>query len=316
MNKTTETFTLLETCRGGDVVKNYYHAYSYEKYFANDVLLLVVNATITVTTIFLNSLTVLAYWKCPQLKKTLSYFLIMILSCIDLPVGVICNSVFTAFILTRSTGNGICELYFFTLTIITALSGMSVAVLSTMSFERYLGIVHPFFHRTKLTKKRLLPFATFVWCQWILALCFSFVNKNWYRLALIPCALFFILFTLFTYVRILLVGRRSVPSIHESSFDRSSTEISQLTKQKFLQDKKLARSCVYVIICHFMCQVPSLAPIGLLLFGVTPDHVIFARGWAVSCFLSNSSLNSVLFFWMNRRLKSEAVKILKHTIGF
>ena len=297
-------------------MKNYYHAYSYEKYFANDVLLLVVNATITVTTIFLNSLTVLAYWKCPQLKKTLSYFLIMILSCIDLPVGVICNSVFTAFILTRSTGNGICELYFFTLTIITALSGMSVAVLSTMSFERYLGIVHPLFHRTKLSKKRLLPFATFVWCQWIVALYLSFVNKRWYRLAFIPCGLFFILFTLFTYVRILLVGK-SVPSINnESSFDRPSTQISRLTKQKFLQDKKLARSCVYVIICHFMCQVPSFVPIGLLVFGFTVDHVIFARGWAVSCFLSNSSLNSVLFFWMNRRLKSEAVKILKHTIGF
>ena len=143
MNKTTGTMLLLGTCPEGDVVNNYYHGCFYEKYLANDALLLLFSATITITTILLNSLTILAYWKSRQLKKTLSYFLIMILFCIDLAVGVFCNLLFTAFVVTRIVGNGNCVIYPLILKRTTALTGMSIAALSTMGFERYLGILHP-----------------------------------------------------------------------------------------------------------------------------------------------------------------------------
>ena len=298
---------------------NYYHVYSYKKYLANDVFFLVFSATITVTTVFLNSFTVLVYWKSPQLKKTLSYFLIMILSCIDLAVGVFCNTQFTAFVVTRITGNGNCQIFSLMVKGATVLSGMSMAALTTMSFERYLGILHPITHRTKLTKKRLSMFGVLAWCPWIVAFCTSFVNRDFLRVALLASTLFFWVSVVLTYVRIFLHGKRSLREFSfriraETTVATTLSQNSQLKKQqvRVLKDKKLARSCVTIIMCHFMCQIPLFITMGLLLGRVAIDYMIFLRGWTFVFSFLNSSLNSVLFFWVNARLKSEAVRIVRN----
>ena len=60
-----------------------------------------------------------------------------------------------------------------------------------------------------------------------------------------------------------------------------------------------------------MCQVPSFVTICLLLEGVPVELMIFPRGWTLVISFLNSSLNSVLFFWVNVRLRSEAAKIVR-----
>ena len=67
-------------------------------YYINFVICCLVNALLTCSTITLNSLTVLAYWKSSQLRKKTCYFLVMLLSLSDLAVGVLSNSIFTAYL--------------------------------------------------------------------------------------------------------------------------------------------------------------------------------------------------------------------------
>jgi hypothetical protein len=63
-------------------------------YYINYVSVLIFNILLTVLTIFLNSVTILAYIRSTHLQTKKSYFLIMLLSVNDLLVGVLGNTSF------------------------------------------------------------------------------------------------------------------------------------------------------------------------------------------------------------------------------
>ena len=159
-------------------------------------------------------------------------------------------------------------------------------------------------------------FGAFAWFPWIATSIISFVNKDLFRLAVSTSTLIFWVSVIFMYVRIFLHGRRALRECcsrnsAETTVATTSSQSSQLTKQQILKDKKLARSCIMVVICHFMCYVPSFVTMGLLLGGLPVEFMIFPRGWTLVINFLNSSLNSVLFFWVNVRLRSEAAKIVR-----
>lgn len=66
-----------------------------ETYFLIHVIACVLNVTLTIATVFLNSVTVLAYWISSKQKEKVSNFLIMLLSLVNLGVGTIGPSLFT-----------------------------------------------------------------------------------------------------------------------------------------------------------------------------------------------------------------------------
>ena len=127
-------------------------------YLVNFIFISVLNVLFFFPGICLNSLVMISFWRSAQLRKKLCYFMIMVLSYCDLLV-IVTNHPLTAIIaLFLLTG-------YFTVTpgwvsisvrIAALTSVFSTLALLVMNFDRYLAICHPIFHRTSVTKRRLL----------------------------------------------------------------------------------------------------------------------------------------------------------------
>ena len=127
-------------------------------YFINLIFILAVNVFFFFSGIFFNSLVILSFWRSVQLQKKLCYFTIMVLSFCDL-LAVLTNSPLMALITMLSlTGkvDGNARWAYISLTSTNIFLGFSLFALLVMSFDRYLATSYPIFHRTSVTKGRLL----------------------------------------------------------------------------------------------------------------------------------------------------------------
>ena len=119
--------------------------------------LCVVNIVFSFFRIVLNTLVIASFWKSSQLRKKLCHFMIMVLSCFDL-VAVV--TIYPAILLYLSSwlreDYDLLRKMKMYLHISDVFLGFSFLTLLVMSFERYLGAYYPIFHRTSVTKRRLL----------------------------------------------------------------------------------------------------------------------------------------------------------------
>ena len=121
------------------------------------IFLCVVNIIFAFSGIILNTLVIVSFWRSSQLRKKLCHFMIMVLSCFDL-VSVVTNhstALFDLISWLRDDYDLVVHLAvhmdFFTIFYVCSLFALLV-----MSFERYLGAYYPIFHRTSVTRRRLL----------------------------------------------------------------------------------------------------------------------------------------------------------------
>lgn len=118
----------------------------------------VFNIVLTISAIFLNSLSIIVYWKSSQLRRKKSYFLIMVLSVNDLLVGIFGNAFHATALVLHLNGEPECNMYILYDLLAFPTAAMSFSTLFTLNIERYLSIVHPIYHRAKVTKGKLIGF--------------------------------------------------------------------------------------------------------------------------------------------------------------
>ena len=132
-------------------------------YSVNLIFIFIVNVLFFFSGICLNSLIIASFWKSVQLRKKLCHFMITVLSCCDL-LAVLTNHPMTALITMLWFTEKINE-YPSWLLILLDLSnimlGCSLLPLFVMSFNRYLATHYPIFHRTSVTKGKLLTLFIF-----------------------------------------------------------------------------------------------------------------------------------------------------------
>ena len=121
------------------------------------IFLCLVNIIFTFSRIVLNTLVIVSIWKSSQLRKKLCHFLIMVLSCFDL-VSVVTNYPGILLNLISSLREDYdllakMRIYQHWASLFPAFSALALLV---MSIERYLRAYYPFFHRTSVTRRRLL----------------------------------------------------------------------------------------------------------------------------------------------------------------
>ncbi len=87
-------------------------------------------------------------------------------------------------------------------------TGYSVATLSVINFERYLGIIHPLVHRAKLTKKKLLSSVFSACAVYTVALPMFFNTVYMRKLITGTCITLFL--TRSTYIYVLFKARVGV----------------------------------------------------------------------------------------------------------
>ena len=264
------------------------------------IFLCVVNIIFTFSGIILNTLVIAGFWKSSQLRKKLCHFMIMVLSCSDLVAVVTIYPGILVFLISwlREDYGLLLKMRFY-----LYLSGVfltfSFYLLLVMSIERYLGTYYPIFHHTSVTRRRLLTlFSTLLIPPAVMYVVSSdglSVNPALFTLVFVVLYLppfMFINFKLFVIARKVKRERAASPGKRTISLKNISTAL-------------------WAVACLILSAIPSCFFIAFHFAEKSTNIEQLSYMWAFTCYTMNCTFNSLIFFWKNKVLRTEGIKILK-----
>jgi hypothetical protein len=347
-------------------VENCYRSYIVTKattsYITNSIIGCIVNLLLCFVGTFLNALVVYVFWKTPKLRYKVSYFMIMILSLIDILVTLIVHPAHLVMSIAEIVGNPRCVYKMVYHIAAVVLSGMSYLTFFVMNIERYVSIVHPIFHLQHVTKLRCLIVCSVFWSLTIFCGPIAYPLRLNVQFVLTITALVVILGTCYIYIAIFYIARKKRQAQHvnaktsedpnifavehsaqnntlseitpDTLSDRNPDDLNRQnhfsninnqeslkrdkTKEKpsktvsFLHDLQLAKIYLLVVFCSFVLNLPNA-----IVFAIFHDRVKAINGlvqskiWTVTLVLMNSTVNSMIFFWANEKLRKEGLKVCK-----
>ena len=271
--------------------------------FVNFTFIFVVNVFFFFSGICLNTLVILSLWRSVQLRKKLCYFMIMVLSCCDLLVVLTNNPLLALIAMLWLTEK--LNAYTTWMDVSSSLSnifvGFSFLALLVMNFDRYLATSYPIFHRTSVTKGRLLilhAILSIIQATFVLLSVDEFVISN----EVLVIISFVILSPpmLFINYKLFIVIRKS----------RKNNRITPQMSLKNISSCLLAVACFVVLLC-----IPSFVYIGLRIISkteeLTLDNAAIAGFWSKRIISMNGTFNCLIFYWKNKILRTEGMKIIK-----
>jgi hypothetical protein len=181
----------------------------------------------------------------------------------------------------------------------------SLFALLVMNFDRYLATSYPIFHRTSVTKGRLL---TLLAILSIFDITLNVIAVNDFLISydvhvlilsiLLTPPMLFINYKLFKVVRKSRRNKRVSPDMKKTSF--SLKNIS---------------SCLLVVACVVVVSTPVCVYVGLRIKSPETtnilDNATLAGMWATTIILMNCTFNCLIFYWKNKVLRTEGLKVLK-----
>ena len=274
------------------------------------IFLCVVNAIFTVAGTFLNLLVIVSFWRCsPYLRSKLCNFMIMVVSVCDFFV-VITNypTLIFRFIWWLKEKNSLLEIELIYDHIANAFVGFSMMALLVMSIERYLGAYYPFFHRTSLTRRRLLTLLAVFFLAPIILQMIS-VNDWITSFAVVLGIYFLIVFPpiLFFNYKLFMISRKVRRDLANRRENTSSPEISRL----HINLRNIS-SCLLSVGCLAFAYTVGFLYIGFnFAEKPTSENTSMALYLTNTVVNANSSLNCLIFFWKNDVLRREGIKAVK-----
>ena len=266
------------------------------------IFLCVANIIFTFSGVVLNTLVIASLWKSSQHRKKLCNFMIMVLSSFDFLAVITSHPVFALYLAVWSTENydllHKMEIYAH---FATLFPGFSFVTLLVMSFERYLGAYYPIFHRSSVTRRRLL---TLIAILVVLHATLIIISANdWVTSTAVVTIVFMaILFPPFFFINYKLF-----------TISRKVHRINAISSEKrTIKNLKNINTCLLVVACVVILSIPLTSYIVFsLVEKSTTNNVRLCYFWAGSVCAMNSTCNSLIFFWKNKVLRTEGVKILK-----
>ena len=269
--------------------------------YINLIFLCVVNIIFAFSGIILNTLAIVSFWKSSQLRKKLCYFMVMVLSCFDLISVVTNHPIMLLRIISwlREDNNLIQKTRIFSV-IFGALHYLSPLLLLVMNIERYLGAYYPIFHRTSVTRRRLLTLIAMLLIPTSALYMSGKMNLAISTEAsqIIAMVLFLPPF-LFVNFKLLIVARnvrrkRAVPP----------------GKRK-MQNFKNISTALWVVACLMLLYIPTSLSIAFYLSRMSTNTINLSYIWTSTCSTMNCTLNTLIFFWKSKVLRTEGIRILK-----
>ena len=285
-----------------------------EKFLINHIFVITFNAILIISTILLNAIAIITILKCSQLKSKPCYFIILVQSVIDLLVGVLGIPLFIVYLSSAVGGNKNCFTASFAFRSTALPIGMSTITLAAMTLERHIAILHPYSYNTKITKKRLLICVGSGVLFAISLIILAFINIILFAFCAAALEMSIFIFTVYSSVKIYSVVKnlsRSPNNPHDVNAEGNITRMKVI-----LQEFKHAKSCFIAVICFaVLCFLPiAIAASSRDKVDILEWEAI--RDWAITLGLSNSSVNSVIFFWTKKMLRNEAYKTLNTKLCF
>ena len=275
-------------------------------YFINLIFIFAVNVFFFFSGICLNSLVILSFWRSVQLRKKLCYFMIMVLSCCDL-LAVITSSPLMALLVmiwlygkldVNATWAHI------SLRSTNIFLVFSLFALLVMNFERYLATSYPIFHRKSVTKGRLLTLLAILNIVEVILKVMS-VNHS-----VISNQVHAVMFLSFFIPAMLFINGKLYLAVRKS---RKNKRISDEMKKTF--PLKNISSCLLVVVCVVVLSIPTWVYIGLRINSIETTYTLnsgnIALLWGKTTALMNGTFNCFIFYWKNKVLRTEGLKVLK-----
>ena len=182
--------------------------------------------------------------------------------------------------------------------------GFSLVALFVMNFDRYLTTHHPIFHRTSVTKGKLFILFTFlvIFETTVIAMSTNdFVIS--YQAGLLTFCMIFILPMLLINYKFFKIARKN----------HRNNGISPGIKKSF--SWKNISSCLLAFPCLTLLSIPAFVYVGLRLTSkheeITLDDGHIASHWFQTISSMNSTFNSLIFYWKDKTLHTEGMKVIK-----
>ena len=269
------------------------------------IFLCIVNIVFTFSGLILNTLVIVSFLKSSQLRKKLCNFLILVLSCFDFLAVITNHPVIVVYLVVWLTENYalLSEVDIYG-RIATAFLGFSFYSLLVMNIERYLGTHYPIFHRTSVTRRRLLTF---------LAMLLIFITALiiLMNVKVIPLAVAGIISMIVTFPPFMFINYK-LYRISKQNRRNNATSPQQRSKNNL----KNVSTCLLAAACVVVVSIPTGLSVVLNSVGEeTTTNSKLTGVWAITLYTMNSTFNSFIFFWKNKVLRAEGIKILKTMKG-
>ncbi|XP_028403650.1 cannabinoid receptor 1-like [Dendronephthya gigantea] len=302
-------------------------------YIVNSVFGILVNAILAILGTFLNALVVAIFWQTPKLRNKVTYFMIMLLSCVDICVTIIVHPTNLLNSIAEITQNPKCAYKMVYQTSAVMLSGMSYLTFFVMNVERYLSVCRPFFHMKSVTKERCFILCAVLWLIGIGTAIAPIFGAD-IQFFVTAMALLVLAGTFFIYLSIYRVankGRESrLRSANRGGQEAYSVTIEETTSAlesrhstrpkktiSLFHDLQIAKMYVIVVCTTLLLNLPNALVLALFSDRVeTLNGVVQSKIWTLTLVSMNSTLNSLIFFWANGRLREEGWRLCKKVFRF
>ena len=284
--------------------------------FFNAVFLIAVNVFIIFFGIILNSVVIMSLWN-SQLRRKLCYFTILVLSCSDLAVVVVIQPM----VMLEATSYWV-SVNFATVVRFQYLYYsimLSFTAYLTMTLERYLGLMHPFFHQKSVTKPRLM--IAFVLFQLPFGVLYILDQIGLHWAFLISCGILggFILVICILNIKLFFITKtlRRRAAVQLGKFDGSISGLRNIDRKRFkvtLTSLRKISTCLLAVMCLIICYVPWIVFFAIKnasyvdRFEYTFTTIDL---WTETFANLNSTLNSLIFFYKNSLLRRHGQMFVK-----
>ena len=177
----------------------------------------------------------------------------------------------------------------------------SLITLFVMSLERYLSTAFPIFHRKSVTRNRLLTLLGILFAVEVVLLTISSSERAFsYEVKVIIFLAIFSPPFLFVNIKLFNIIRRM------RKRNMVSPNVTTMVKLNNIS------SCLLAVACLVLLLIPS----GIyIVFSFVEDlssvKVVISQTWACTILAMNSTLNCLIFYWKNKILRTEGMKVLK-----
>ena len=182
--------------------------------------------------------------------------------------------------------------------------GLSLLALLVMNFERYLATYYPIFHRTSVTKRKLIILVgmlTVVELTWLLISINDSVITH--SVSVLVCFIIISSPMIFLNYKLFTITRKS----------RRNSELSPEIKNT-LSWKNIS-SCLLAVVCFVVLSIPAFVYSGLRTASkdkdTNMDDAELVGLWAKTIVSMNSTFNCLIFYWKNKILRTEGMKVIK-----
>ena len=267
------------------------------------IFLCVVNIIFPFSGIVLNTLVIASIWKSSQLRKKLCHFMIMVLSCFDLVavVTIYLGILMCLIVWLREDYDLLLKMTIY-LNISGVFLAFSLLALHVMNIERYLGAYYPIFHHTSVARRKLVTLLAILLIPSAVMYISYVLYFVKYPVYLTISMVLFALPFIFVNLKLFIIARKVHREQAVSPGKRTTANFKNIS------------TGLWVIACLMLLSIPRSFYVAFWLAEKSTNTIGLSYIWAFARWLI-CTLNSLIFFWKNKVLRTEGIKILKTLKG-